>query len=153
MNSTQQLGTIGLASDHAGYKLKERIRKFLENQNIPYLDYGTYSSETANYAVFGHRLAKAIEEKEVAKGIAVCGSGIGISMTLNKHKGIRSAVCWNEEVARLSRTHNDANVIALPARFISFDLAEKIINVFFNTSFEGGRHQDRVDAIDVCCCI
>ena len=140
---------IGLASDHAGYELKEHIRKFLEHKNIPYIDYGTHSAESANYAVYGHRLAKAIEEKEVGEGIAVCGSGIGISMTLNKHKGIRSAVCWNEEIARLARTHNDANVLALPARFISHDLAENIIDIFFDTAFEGGRHQIRVDSIDL----
>jgi ribose 5-phosphate isomerase B len=147
-NKPASVSIIGLASDHAGYELKEYVRKLLDNENIPYIDYGSYSPESANYAIYGHRLAKAIEEKEVQKGIAVCGSGIGISMTLNKHKGIRSAVCWNEEIARFARSHNDANVLALPARFISCDLVEKIICIFFNTSFEGGRHQSRVEAID-----
>ena len=147
MDSTQQLQKIGLASDHAGYQLKEHIRKLLDKENISYIDYGTYSAESTNYAVFGHRLAKAIEDNEVQRGIAVCGSGIGISMALNKHPKIRSAVCWNEEIARLARTHNDANVLALPGRFVSFELAENLVNIFLNTSFEGGRHQCRVESI------
>ena len=140
---------IGLACDHAGYELKEYIRKLLDKKNIPYIDYGTYSDESTNYAIYGHRLAEAIEQREVQKGIAVCGSGNGINMTLNKHKGIRAALCWNEEIARLTRAHNDANVLSFPGRFISPDLAEKIIDIFFNTPFEGGRHQCRIDAIDV----
>ena len=139
---------IGLASDHAGYELKEFIRKLLEKENIPYVDYGTYSAESTSYAVFGHRLAKAIEQNEVEKGIAVCGSGIGISMTLNKHQGIRAALCWNDEISRLARAHNNANVLVLPGRFLTFDLAEKIINIFFSTSFDGGRHISRVEAIN-----
>ena len=140
---------IGLASDHAGYELKEYIRKLFEKENIPYIDYGTYSEDSTSYSVYGHRLAKAIEQNEVERGIAVCGSGNGISMTLNKHQGIRAALCWNEEIARLARSHNDANVLALPGRFLTFDLAEKIIDNFLNTSFEGGRHKCRVDAIDL----
>jgi len=147
MNITQKLLKIGLASDHAGYELKEFIRKLLDKENIPYIDYGTHSAESTNYATYGHCLAKAIEQNEVQKGIAVCGSGNGINMTLNKHKDIRAALCWNEEIAQLARAHNDANVLALPGRFLSFDLAEKIIISFLNTSFEGGRHQSRVDAI------
>ena len=139
---------IGLASDHAGYELKEYIRKLLDNKSVSYIDYGTYSTESTNYAIYGHRLAKAIEQKEVQIGIAVCSTGNGIDMTLNKHKGIRAALCWNEEIAQLARAHNDANVLALPGRFISTDLAERIVNIFFNTPFEGGRHQSRIDAID-----
>ena len=138
---------IGLASDHAGYQLKEFIRKLFDKENIPYIDYGTYSEDSTSYAIYGHRLAKAIEQKEVEEGIAVCGSGNGISMTLNKHQGIRAALCWNEEIARLARSHNDANVLTLPGRFLTFDLAEKIIDNFLNTPFEGGRHQIRVNAI------
>ena len=138
---------IGLASDHAGYEMKEYIRNLLEKKNIPYVDYGTFSIESTNYANFGHRLAEAIEKNEVQKGIAVCSTGNGISMTLNKHKGIRAALCWNEEMSKLARAHNDANVLSLPGRFISLDLAEKIISIFFDTPFEGGRHQCRVDAI------
>jgi len=139
---------IGLASDHAGYELKEYIRKLLDDKNIPYIDYGTYSLESTNYAIFGHRLAEAIEQNEVQKGIAVCSTGNGINITLNKHKSIRSALCWNEEIAQLARAHNDANVLALPGRFISLDLAEKIVNIFLNTPFDGGRHQCRVETID-----
>jgi len=142
-----QLQNIGLASDHAGYELKEYIRNLLDKNNISYIDYGTHSAESTNYAIYGHRLAEAIEQGEVQKGIAVCSTGNGITMTLNKHKGIRAALCWNEEIARFARAHNDANVLTLPGRFISLDLAEKIINIFLNTSFEGGRHQSRVDAI------
>ena len=140
---------IGLASDHAGYELKEYIRKLLDKENIPYIDYGTYSGESTSYAIYGHRLAEAIEQKEIGKGIAICGSGNGIAITLNKHKGIRAALCWNETIARLARAHNDANVLALPGRFLPPDLVEKIINIFLNTPFESGRHQCRVDAIDI----
>ena len=144
----QQLQKIGLASDHAGYEMKEFIRDLLDEKNIPYIDYGTFSTESTNYAIYGHRLAEAIEQNDVQKGIAVCSTGNGISMTLNKHQGIRAALCWCEEIARLARAHNDANVLSLPGRFISLDLAEKIITVFLNTSFDGGRHQCRVEAID-----
>jgi len=140
---------IGLASDHAGYEMKEFIRELLDKKDIPYIDYGTYSTESVNYAIFGHRLAEALEQNEVQRGIAVCSTGNGISMTLNKHKGIRAALCWSEEIGRLARAHNDANVLALPGRFISFDLAEKIVNIFFNTPFDGGRHESRVKAIDL----
>ena len=139
--------SIGLASDHAGYELKEYIRNLLDKNNRSYIDYGTHSSESTNYAIYGHRLAEAIEQGEVQKGIAVCSTGNGITMTLNKHKGIRAALCWNEEIARLARAHNDANVLTLPGRFVSLDLAEKIINTFLNTTFDGGRHQSRIDAI------
>ena len=140
---------IGLASDHAGFEIKEYIRKLLDKKNIPYIDYGTYSKESTSYAIFGHRLAEAIEKNDVQKGIAVCGSGNGINMTLNKHKGIRAALCWNEEIIRLARSHNDANILSLPGRFISMELAEKIVNIFFDTVYEGGRHRCRVDAINV----
>ncbi|MDR2086805.1 MAG: ribose 5-phosphate isomerase B [Dysgonamonadaceae bacterium] len=138
---------IGLASDHAGYELKEFVKSVLEKKNIPYVDYGTDSSESANYAVFGHKLAEAVEKGEVQKGIGICGSGTGINITLNKHAGIRSALCWNEEITRLARAHNDANVLALPGRFLSKEDAEKITNIFLHTPFEGGRHQARVNAI------
>ena len=139
---------IGLASDHAGFEMKEFIRKLFDNKKIPYIDYGTYSAESANYATYGHRLANAMEQEEIILGIAVCGSGNGINMTVNKHKGIRAAVCWNEEIARLARAHNDVNIISLPGRFISLELVEKIVNIFINTTFESGRHQCRVNSID-----
>jgi ribose 5-phosphate isomerase B len=138
---------IGLASDHAGYEMKEFIRVLLDKKEIPHIDYGTYTTESVNYADYGHKLAEAIEKEEVALGIAICGSGNGINMTLNKHAHIRSALCWNEEITCLARAHNDANVLALPGRFLSMDLVERMVDIFLNTSFEGGRHQERVDAI------
>ena len=138
---------IGLACDHAGYELKEEIRKLLDKMNISYVDYGTYSAESTSYAIYGHRLAEAVEQKEVEKGIAVCGSGNGINITLNKHKNVRAALCWNEEIAKFSRAHNDANVLSLSGWFTPLDLTERIIETFLNTNFEGGRHQCRVDAI------
>ena len=140
---------IGLACDHAGYELKEYIRKLLDKNKISYIDYGTYSAESTSYAIYGHRLAEAIEQKEVEKGIAVCGSGSGINITLNKHKNVRAALCWNEEIAKFSRAHNDANVLSLSGWFTPLDLAERIIETFLNTNFEGGRHQNRVDAINL----
>jgi ribose 5-phosphate isomerase B len=138
---------IGLASDHAGYELKEFIRILLDKKEIPYIDYGTYTTESTSYAIFGHKLAEAIEQGEIQLGIGVCGSGNGINMTLNKHASIRSALCWNEEITQLARAHNDANVLALPGRFLPLDLTEKMVDTFLNTPFEGGRHQARVDAI------
>jgi ribose 5-phosphate isomerase B len=140
---------IGLASDHAGYELKEFIRIFLDKKGVPYIDYGTYTSESANYAVFGHKLAEALKKGEVSRGIAVCSSGNGINMTMNRYKEIRSALCWNEEITKLARAHNNANVLALPGRFLSLDLAEKIVELFLNTPFEGGRHKERIDAISM----
>jgi ribose 5-phosphate isomerase B len=147
METKQQLTRIGLTSDHAGYELKEHIRIYLDMHDILYIDYGTHSTESVNYAVFGHKLAEAIEEEEVQMGIAVCGTGNGICMTLNKHPHIRSALCWNEEITRLARLHNNANVLALPGRFLTSVLAEKMADIFLNTPFEGGRHQERIDAI------
>ena len=138
---------IGLASDHAGFELKEHIRIYLDTKDIPYIDYGVYSTESVSYATYGHKLAEAIEEEEVQIGIAVCGSGNGINMTLNKHQHIRSALCWNEEITRLARLHNNANVMALPGRFLTPNLAEKMTDIFLNTAFEGERHQTRIDAI------
>lgn len=147
MKTDQHLMKIGLASDHAGFELKEHICMYLDANDIPYIDYGTYSTESANYASYGHKLAKAVEDEEIHAGIAVCGSGNGINMTLNKHRQIRSALCWNEETTRLARLHNDANILTLPGRFLAPDLAEKMTDIFLTTRFEGGRHQDRVEAI------
>ena len=138
---------VGLVSDHAGYELKEFVRVLLDKKEVPYIDFGTYTTESVDYPVFGHRLAEAIEKKEVSCGIAVCGTGNGINMTLNKHAEIRSALCWDEEITRLARTHNDANVLALPGRFLSMDLAKKMVDIFLNTPFEGGRHQNRINMI------
>ncbi|GHT27405.1 ribose 5-phosphate isomerase B [Bacteroidia bacterium] len=145
--NTQPVLRIGLASDHAGYELKEFVRILLDKNDIPNIDYGTYTTESVNYADYGHKLAEAIEQNEVQLGIGVCGSGNGISMTLNKHAHIRAALCWDEKIAHLARQHNDANVLVLPGRFLSLDIAEKMVDIFLNTPFEGGRHQERVDAI------
>ena len=140
---------IGLASDHAGYELKQYVKQYLEEQGITYKDYGTYTAESCDYPDFAHALAKGMETGEVERGIAICGSGEGISMTLNKHQGIRAALCWNPDIAELGRQHNDANVLVMPGRFIDNKMAEKIMDEFFKTTFEGGRHQKRVDKIPV----
>jgi ribose 5-phosphate isomerase B len=136
---------IGLCSDHAGYELKEFVKASLETEGLAYKDFGTYSAASCDYADFAHLLAKAIEAGTCSRGIAVCGSGNGISMTLNKHQHIRAALCWTEEIARLARQHNDANVLVMPARFISTEEAGKVIATFLSTGFEGGRHQQRID--------
>ena len=138
---------IGLASDHAAFHLKQFVKKYLEEKKIPYKDYGTYDEKSCNYADYGHALAKGIEQGEVVKGIAMCGSGEGISMTLNKHQSIRAGLCWIPEVAHLIRQHNDANVLVMPGRFIDNEMASKIMDEYLNTEFEGGRHQARINAI------
>jgi ribose 5-phosphate isomerase B len=138
---------VGLASDHAGYEMKEFIRVLLDKKDIPHIDYGTYTTESVSYAEYGHKLAEAIESGEVSRGIAVCGSGNGINMALNKHAIIRSALCWNEEITCLARSHNDANVLALSGRFLSMDEVERMVDIFLNTSFEGGRHEERIEGI------
>lgn len=139
--------TIGLAADHAGYELKEYIRARLDEQGIAYKDFGTFSAESMDYPDVAHPLAAAVESGEVYPGIAVCGSGNGIAMTLNKHQGVRAALCWDVELARLARAHNDANVLVLPGRFIDKAVAVKAMDVFLSTPFDGGRHQRRIDKI------
>ena len=141
--------TIGLCSDHAGFELKEYVRSWLAAKGWPYKDYGTYSTESCDYPDFAHQLAQAVEAGECYPGIAICGSGNGINMTLNKHQGIRAALCWTAEIAHLARQHNDANVLVMPGRFIGTEEADMIMTEFFNTSFEGGRHQRRIDKIPV----
>lgn len=141
--------TIGICSDHAGFELKEFVRGWLEAKGWEYKDFGTYSAESCDYPDFAHALARAMEAGECHPGIAICGSGEGISMTLNKHQGIRAALCWKSEIARLARQHNDANVLVMPGRFISIEEADQIMTEFFNTDFEGGRHQRRIDKIPV----
>ena len=140
---------VGLASDHAGYPLKQFVKTYLDSRGIAYKDYGTYSEESCDYADFGHALARGIEEGEVYPGIAICGSGEGINMTLNKHQTIRAGLCWIPEIAHLIRQHNDANVLVMPGRFIDTDMAAKIMDEFFATDFEGGRHTRRIAKIPV----
>lgn len=141
--------TIGLASDHAGYALKQFVKDYLTKHGMEFKDYGTYSEESCDYPDFGHALGNAIEKGEVYPGIAICGSGEGINMTLNKHQGVRAGLVWIPEIAHLIRQHNDANVLVMPGRFIDNNMAERIMDEFFNTEFEGGRHQKRVDKIPV----
>ena len=140
---------IAVASDHAGYERKQVILKFLQEQAIEYKDFGAFSEESSDYPDFAHPLAEAISKGEFDTGITLCGSGNGINMTANKHQGIRSAICWMPEIAKLARLHNDANVCALPARYITNEEALEIVNVFLSTEFEGGRHINRINKIPV----
>lgn len=141
--------TIAMASDHAGFQLKRVIEKYVESLGYRVKDFGTFSEESCDYADFAHPAAEAVEKGEYPFGIAMCGSGNGIQMTLNKHQGIRAALCWTPELAALARQHNDANFLVLPARFISEDEAKKIVDAYLNASFEGGRHQKRIEKIPV----
>ena len=138
---------IGLASDHAGFALKQYIVDLFDGQGIKYTDFGTYSTDSVDYPDFAHKLGTAIDSKECDFGIAICGTGNGINMALNKHKYVRSGLCWNTEIARLIRMHNNANVLAMPGRFVTQKEAYDMIIAFFNTEFEGGRHQNRIDKI------
>jgi ribose 5-phosphate isomerase B len=142
---------IALCADHAGFELKNIVIEYLQSKNVMALhDFGTYSTESCDYADFAHPMASAVENGEFDFGISICGSGNGISMTVNKHQGIRAALCWNEEIVALSRQHNNANVLSLPARFVTVEQALKMVDVFFATDFEGGRHQNRIDKIPQC---
>lgn len=138
---------IAIGSDHAGFEYKEALRTWLEKNGYTYKDFGTYSTASSDYPDFAHPVAGAVEGKEFDMGILVCGSANGVAITANKHQGIRAAICWNEELAGLARQHNDANVVCIPARFISLDDAEKITNRFLTEKFEGGRHANRVGKI------
>lgn len=138
---------LAIAADHAGFKLKNEIIQYLQNHGANVKDFGTFSLAPVDYADYAHLLAEAIESGKYTAGISICGSGNGINMTVNKHQGIRSAICWNEEIARLARFHNDANICALPARFINKEEAFRIIDVFLSTGFEGGRHIQRINKI------
>jgi len=138
---------VGLCSDHAGYDTKMAVIEYLKSQGIAYKDFGTYSKESCDYPDFAHPCAIAVENGECYPGIGICGSGEGISITLNKHQGIRAALCWIPEIAHLARQHNDANVLCMPGRFVSNDEAIAMVKEFFSTQFEGGRHQRRIDKI------
>ena len=141
---------IALGADHGGYELKEKIKQYLvKREGIELIDFGTNSVESVDYPKYGHAVAKSIIDKEVDYGILVCGTGIGISIAANKIKGIRAANCTNTTMARLSRQHNDANILALGARIVGDVLALDIVDEFLSASFEGGRHQKRVDQIEI----
>ena len=154
-----EVKTVGLACDHAGFPLKRFVLDYLEKKGYPIKDFGTYSDESVDYPDFAHPLAKAIESGEVYPGIAICGSGEGMAITLNKHQGVRAGLAWNKAIAELIRQHNDANVLVMPGRFVDANVlvlpgrfidnktAEAIMDEFFKASFEGGRHERRVKKI------
>lgn len=138
---------IGVASDHAGFERKQAVLKYLQEQGFENKDFGAFSDESSDYPDYAHPLAIAISNGEFELGITLCGSGNGINMTANKHQKIRSAICWLPEIAALARLHNDANICALPARYITDEQAIEIVKIFLETGFEGGRHQNRVNKI------
>lgn len=139
---------IAIAGDHAGYELKEIIKNHLKDK-YEIQDFGTHSLDSVDYPDFVHPAASSVETGDNELGILICGSGQGVSMTANKHQKIRCALCWDVELAELAKQHNDANMVAIPARFVSEELALNIIEAFLTTEFEGGRHQNRVDKLDV----
>jgi ribose 5-phosphate isomerase B len=136
-----------LGSDHAGYQLKEKIKEVLKEKNIAFEDKGPFSEESVDYPDFGHKVAESVQNEESNFGIAICGSGNGINMTVNKYPKVRGALCWTKEICELARQHNNANVLSIPARFISEKLALEIVEVFIKTDFEGGRHERRINKI------
>lgn len=138
---------IAIGNDHAGTTYKQQITAHLVEKGIEVLNFGTDDSQSVDYPDFVHPVARAVSDKKVDLGIVVCGSGNGVSMTVNKHEAIRGALCWTKEIAHLARTHNDANILCIPARFTSIHQAIEMVSVFLNTEFEGGRHLNRVNKI------
>lgn len=138
---------LAIGGDHAGFEYKEEIRKMLSASGWHVADKGAYSLDSVDYPDFAHPVASMVEEGKATAGILICGSGNGVCMTANKHHGVRAALCWTEELAALARQHNNANVLCIPARFVSLELAEKMVNIFLSTAFEGGRHERRVEKI------
>jgi len=144
----KSMKTIGISNDHAGYEIKQKIVVYLQQKGYEVKDFGSASSEPVDYPDYAHPLAEAVVNGECNLGIAICGSGNGINITANKHTGIRGALCWFPEISRLARAHNNANMCSLPACFISEVTAYRIIDEFINTSFDGGRHQSRIEKIE-----
>lgn len=138
---------IALGGDHAGFEYKAKLLEWLHAHRYETMDFGTYSSESTDYPDFAHAVADAVEKKQYDLGILICGSANGVAMTANKHQGIRAAICWNEDLAALARNHNDANILCLPARFVPYEVTEKITGRFLQEPFEGGRHDRRVGKI------
>ena len=138
---------IAIVSDHAGFYLKNKLLAFLRKEKYEVKDFGCPTAEVVDYPDYGHPMANAVAKGEYDTGISICGTGNGINMTVNKHPGIRSALCWNEEISRLARAHNDANICAIPGRFINEAEAYLIVKTFLETSFKGGRHKRRIDKI------
>ena len=141
---------IAIGCDHAGFPYKDALIKMLEEHGHKVADFGTYSTDSVDYPDFVHPVANQIEEKKAKLGVLICGSGNGVAMTANKHQKIRAAICWTTELAALARQHNNANVVCIPARFISKKKAVEIVDIFVNTKFEGGRHARRVRKISIC---
>lgn len=142
-----QIKSLAVGSDHAGYELKEYLKKYLEMWGYVVEDYGTYSAESVDYPNFAHPVSKSVNSGMHEIGLLICGSGQGVCMTANKYEKVRAALCWTEEVAELSRQHNNANILCLPSRFVERNIALKITEKFLNTAFEGGRHERRVNKI------
>jgi ribose 5-phosphate isomerase B len=138
---------IAIAADHAGFEYKEELKSYLEEKGYEVTDYGTNSPESTDYPDYAHPLATAVADRTYPFGISVCGSGQGMCITTNKHAGVRAALVWNEEITALARQHNNANIVCVPARFIDLDYAKKLIDIFLETEFEGGRHERRVGKI------
>ena len=141
---------IAIGSDHAGFDYKEDLISYLEGKGLPFKDFGTHSKDSVDYPDFAHPVAYSVENGEASFGILLCGSANGVAITANKHKGIRAAICWGEEISKLAREHNNANVICIPARFVREGDAEKMVDIFMHTAFEGGRHERRVEKIAAC---
>ncbi len=138
---------LAIGNDHAGFDLKKKIVNLLEDQNIEVVNYGTDQNKSVDYPDFAHPVGKSIQENKVDLAIVICGSGNGVNMVVNKYAKVRSALCWNTELAALARSHNNANILAIPARFVSEEVAIEMVNTFLTTPFEGGRHQNRVEKI------
>ena len=138
---------VAIGCDHAGFEYKTVIAELLKTKGLQVKDLGTHSADSVDYPDFAHPVAQAVESGEAGWGVLICGSANGVAITANKHQGIRAAICWQSEVARLAREHNNANIICIPARFVSTPTAEEMVNIFFSTAFEGGRHQNRVKKI------
>ena len=141
--------TVGVCSDHAGYELKEKVKEWLAARGYKVRDFGTSSTDSCDYPDFAHPCANAVESGQCDCGVAMCGTGNGIAMTLNKHAGVRAALCWAPELSKLAREHNDANILVMPARFIDPEVAMEVLATYMSTPFEGGRHVRRVNKIPV----
>ncbi|MFL5789410.1 MAG: ribose 5-phosphate isomerase B [Flavisolibacter sp.] len=138
---------VAVGADHAGYEYKTIIMELLINKGLEVKDFGTYNSDSVDYPDFAHPVASAVENGEAGWGVLICGSANGVAITANKHQKVRAAICWQAEVARLSREHNNANIICIPARFVAIPEAVELVNIFLSTDFEGGRHEKRVNKI------
>lgn len=141
------IDAIAIGGDHAGFEYKQKLKAVLLDNGYQVTDFGPNTSDSVDYPDYIHPLCNSIEAGELSRGVIICGSGNGVAITANKHQGIRAAICWNEDLAKLSRQHNDANLISIPARFVDFDLTVKMVLLFLKTEFEGGRHAQRVNKI------